>query len=88
MTTAFLLVLSNVFMAFAWYGHLKFKDKSVWIVIVRANPGGGLFHVQLRQANRTPRFAGCYPERGTGYQLLGGTTEPHGRAMAAQEPGR
>jgi uncharacterized protein (DUF486 family) len=34
MTTALLLVLSNVFMTFAWYGHLKFKDKPVWIVIV------------------------------------------------------
>ena len=34
MTTTLLLVLSNVFMTFAWYGHLKFKDKPVWIVIV------------------------------------------------------
>jgi uncharacterized protein (DUF486 family) len=34
MTTALLLVLSSVFMMFAWYGHLKFKDKPVWIVIV------------------------------------------------------
>jgi uncharacterized protein (DUF486 family) len=34
MTTALLLVLSNVFMIFAWYGHLKFKDKPVWILIV------------------------------------------------------
>lgn len=28
-----LLVLSNVFMTFAWYGHLKFTDKPLWIVI-------------------------------------------------------
>lgn len=34
MTTALLLVLSNVFMTFAWYGHLKFKGKPLWIVIV------------------------------------------------------
>jgi uncharacterized protein (DUF486 family) len=34
MTTALLLVLSNVFMTFAWYGHLKFKDRPIWIVIV------------------------------------------------------
>jgi uncharacterized protein (DUF486 family) len=34
MTTTLLLVLSNVFMTFAWYGHLKFKDKPIWIVIV------------------------------------------------------
>ena len=28
-----LLVCSNVFMTFAWYGHLKFKDRPLWIVI-------------------------------------------------------
>ena len=25
-----LLVCSNVFMTFAWYGHLKFKAKPLW----------------------------------------------------------
>ena len=29
-----LLLLSNVFMTFAWYGHLKFKSTSLWIVIL------------------------------------------------------
>jgi uncharacterized protein (DUF486 family) len=30
-----LLFLSNVFMTYAWYGHLKYlKDKSLWIVII------------------------------------------------------
>jgi uncharacterized protein (DUF486 family) len=29
-----LLVLSNVFMTFAWYGHLRFKDQSLFIVIL------------------------------------------------------
>ena len=29
-----LLTASNVFMMFAWYGHLKFKSASLWIVIV------------------------------------------------------
>jgi uncharacterized protein (DUF486 family) len=29
-----LLVCSNVFMTFAWYGHLKFKDRPLWLVIV------------------------------------------------------
>jgi hypothetical protein len=28
-----LLICSNVFMTFAWYGHLKFKDRPLWIVI-------------------------------------------------------
>lgn len=30
----FLLVISNVFMTFAWYGHLKFKHQALWIVIL------------------------------------------------------
>lgn len=29
-----LLCISNVFMTFAWYGHLKFTDKPLWIVIL------------------------------------------------------
>jgi putative drug/metabolite transporter DUF486 len=30
----FLLSMSNVFMTFAWYGHLKLTDRPLWIVIV------------------------------------------------------
>ena len=29
-----LLTISNVFMTFAWYGHLKFKGTALWIVIL------------------------------------------------------
>lgn len=29
-----LLVISNVFMTFAWYGHLKFKSASLWLVVL------------------------------------------------------
>jgi uncharacterized protein (DUF486 family) len=29
-----MLVGSNIFMTFAWYGHLKFKDKPLWLVIL------------------------------------------------------
>jgi len=29
-----LLIASNVFMTFAWYGHLKFKTTALWIVIL------------------------------------------------------
>jgi uncharacterized protein (DUF486 family) len=28
-----LLICSNVFMTFAWYGHLKFKTSPLWLVI-------------------------------------------------------
>ncbi|MDJ1159255.1 DMT family protein [Chelatococcus sp. SYSU_G07232] len=29
-----LLLLSNVFMTFAWYGHLKFKAAPLWVAVV------------------------------------------------------
>lgn len=29
-----LLIISNVFMTFAWYGHLKFKSTALWTVII------------------------------------------------------
>ena len=34
MKTVMLLTVSNVFMTFAWYGHLRYKDSSLWKVIV------------------------------------------------------
>ncbi len=29
-----LLLISNVFMTFAWYGHLKFTDRPLWLVVL------------------------------------------------------
>ncbi len=34
MTTILLLICSNIFMTIAWYGHLKYKHKSLGIVIL------------------------------------------------------
>jgi uncharacterized protein (DUF486 family) len=34
MKTILLLTVSNVFMTFAWYGHLKFKNAALWKVIL------------------------------------------------------
>jgi uncharacterized protein (DUF486 family) len=31
-----MLVASNVFMTFAWYGHLKFGSKPLWLVVIVA----------------------------------------------------
>jgi uncharacterized protein (DUF486 family) len=33
-TTFLLLLASNVFMTFAWYGHLKYKDSPLWLAIL------------------------------------------------------
>lgn len=29
-----LLTISNIFMTFAWYGHLKYKNSALWIAIL------------------------------------------------------
>ena len=29
-----LLIISNVFMTFAWYGHLRHKQSALWVVIL------------------------------------------------------
>src|SRR6201999_1673840 len=29
-----LLLMSNVFMTFAWYGHLRFTDRPLWLVVI------------------------------------------------------
>jgi uncharacterized protein (DUF486 family) len=34
MATILLLTISNVFMTFAWYGHLKYKHVAIWITIL------------------------------------------------------
>ncbi len=34
MKTILLLIVSNVFMTFAWYGHLRYKHSALWKVIV------------------------------------------------------
>jgi uncharacterized protein (DUF486 family) len=34
MRTIALLTISNIFMTFAWYGHLRFKESALWKVIV------------------------------------------------------
>jgi len=34
MYTALLLIASNTFMTIAWYGHLKYKDKPLWMAIL------------------------------------------------------
>jgi hypothetical protein len=34
MRTVLLLTMSNVFMTVAWYGHLKFKEVTLWKVVL------------------------------------------------------
>jgi len=34
LTTVSLLILSNVFMTFAWYGHLRFMTLPLWLAVI------------------------------------------------------
>ena len=34
MQTIVLLTISNIFMTFAWYGHLKYKSSPLWLAIL------------------------------------------------------
>lgn len=34
MRTVILLTVSNIFMTFAWYGHLRFRDATLWKVVL------------------------------------------------------
>jgi uncharacterized protein len=52
-TTMVLLVLSNVFMTFAWYAHLKDMSGRAWYVAALASWGIALFEYLLQvPANR------------------------------------
>lgn len=33
-TPIILLLISNIFMTFAWYGHLKFRSSALWAVVI------------------------------------------------------
>jgi len=53
-----LLIASNVFMTFAWYGHLKFKASALWIAVL-ASWGIAFFEYWLAvPANRIGSTAG------------------------------
>ena len=52
-TTLALLTLSNVFMTFAWYGHLKSMPHKPWIIAALISWGIALFEYLLQvPANR------------------------------------
>lgn len=51
--TVFLLICSNVFMTFAWYGHLKHLQDRTWYVAALVSWGIALFEYLLQvPANR------------------------------------
>lgn len=68
MKTILLLTASNVFMTFAWYGHLKFKfleGKSLFTVILVSWAIAFFEYCLMVPANRNGYLSGEF----TGYQL-------------------
>ena len=55
-----LLVLSNVFMTFAWYGHLKSLAGKPWIVAALVSWGIALFEYLLQVPANRIGYAGGY----------------------------
>jgi uncharacterized protein (DUF486 family) len=70
--TAALLILSNVFMTFAWYAHLKNLSERPWYVAAIASWGIALFEYLL-QVPPAPRFpvGGPVPVRGGVFRVQG-----------------
>lgn len=67
MKTLLLLVASNIFMTFAWYGQLKmkiFEGKSLWIIILMSWGIAFLEYCLMVPANRLG-----YANGWSGYQL-------------------
>ena len=56
--TAGLLVLSNVFMTFAWYGHLKHLQATPWYAAALVSLGIALFEYLLQVPANRIGFAG------------------------------
>jgi uncharacterized protein (DUF486 family) len=58
LTTVGLLVASNVFMTFAWYGHLKNLNDKPWLVAALVSWGIALFEYLLQVPANRIGFAG------------------------------
>jgi uncharacterized protein (DUF486 family) len=62
MKTIVLLTISNIFMNLAWYGHLKFKNSALWLVIV-ASWGLAFFEYCFQvPANRIGSYEWTVPQ--------------------------
>jgi len=62
MKTILLLLASNIFMTFAWYGHLKFRQSPLWIAIL-VSWGIAFFEYTLQvPANRIGSYVFTTPQ--------------------------
>ena len=62
MKTIVLLTISNAFMNLAWYGHLKFRNQALWLVIL-ASWGLAFFEYCFQvPANRIGSYEWTVPQ--------------------------
>ena len=62
MKTIVLLTISNAFINLAWYGHLKFRDQRLWVVIL-VSWGIALFEYIFQvPANRIGSYEWSVPQ--------------------------
>ena len=71
-----LLILSNLFMTFAWYGHLKHQGGQAWWVAALVSWGIALFEYLLQVPGNRIGYAGgpaviglCSRRRGAAMQM-------------------
>lgn len=64
MKTILLLIISNIFMTIAWYGHLKFENAPLWKVILVSWLIAFVEYLFMVPANRLGKLEGM-----SGYQL-------------------
>ena len=62
MKTIILLTISNTFMNLAWYGHLKFKEQPLWLVIFAAWGIAFFEYVFQVPANRIGSYEWSVPQ--------------------------
>ena len=56
--TVVLLSASNVFMTFAWYGHLKYLEQRPWVIAALVSWGIALFEYLLQVPGNRIGYAG------------------------------
>lgn len=62
MKTILLLVVSNIFMNLAWYGHLKFRSHALWIAILASWGIALLEYIFQVPANRLGSYEWTVPQ--------------------------
>jgi hypothetical protein len=67
------MILSNIFMTFAWYGHLKHLNSKPWFVAALVSWGIAFFEYMLHAGRDKAqlRMGGIMPDRGCIFHFQG-----------------